>query len=217
MRVGQVAFSLVSTALLALPLAAQSPADAAFDRAVVRYKGVRSMRATFEQTLSNAVTGTTATARGEMLVQRPGRIAIRFTDPAGDQIVSDGKQMWVYLPSSAPGQVVRTRGDGDATQFDIVGELLTAPRSRFEVADGGAAALAGGAARIVVLTPKSARAFSRARLWIGQTDAGVKQVELTEPNGLTRLIVFRAIALNAKLPASAFTFKVPKGARVVDG
>lgn len=209
--------TLVSALALAAPLAAQGPADVALDRTVAKYKGVRSMRATFEQRLDNPITGTTATARGEMLVQRPGRIAIRFTDPAGDQIVSDGKQMWVYLPSSAPGQVMRTRGAADGSGFDIIGELLTAPRSKFTVADGGPASLAGRAARIVVLTPKSDRAFTRARLWVDRTDASVKQVELTEPNGLTRLIVFRSISLNASVPASAFTFKVPKGARVVDG
>lgn len=209
--------ALLTALTVAAPLMAQGPADAALDRAVSKYKGVRTMRATFEQTLTNPITGTTGSARGEMLVRRPGRIAIRFTDPAGDQIVSDGKQMWVYLPSSAPGQVIRTRDAAGGSGFDIVGELLTSPRSRFAIADDGAASVAGRATRIVVLTPKSERAFTRARLWIDQTDAAVKQVELTEPNGLTRLIVFRSISLNASVPASAFTFKVPKGARVVDG
>jgi outer membrane lipoprotein carrier protein len=202
--------------LLAAPLLAQAPADVALDRAVARYNGVRSMKATFEQTISNPITGSVVSARGEMLVQRPGRIAIRFTDPAGDQIVSDGKRMWVYLPSSAPGQVIRTDASAQGG-LDIAGELLTAPRAKFDVTDGGTATVAGRATRILVLVPKSERAFTRARLWVDQVDGSVRQLELTEPSGLTRLIAFRTVTLNAKVPASAFTFKVPKGARVVDG
>ena len=204
-------------ALAAVPLGAQAPADAALDRAVAKYKGVRTMKATFDQTISNPITGSVSSARGEMLVHRPGRIAIRFTDPAGDQIVSDGKRMWIYLPSSAPDQVIRTQAAAQGSGFDVAGDLLTSPRAKFDVTDGGSATVAGRATRIVVLAPTSERAFTRARLWVDRADGTVRQVELTEPSGLTRLIVFRTMALNPKLPASAFNFKVPKGARVVDG
>ena len=33
---------------------------------------------------------------------RPEQLAMRFSDPAGDAIVVDGKYVWVYTPSTAP-------------------------------------------------------------------------------------------------------------------
>lgn len=209
--------AVAALAFAATAAGAQTPADAALDRAVAAYAKVHSLRATFDQSLSNPVTGRSAQAKGELLVKRPGRVAVRFTQPAGDRIVSDGKFVWIYLPTSAPGQVMRARADASqGTGMDVSTELLTAPRTKFDVADAGAATVDSRPARIVVLTPRTARNYTKARLWIGNADGVVRQLELTENSGVVRTIVFRTIQLNARVPASAFRFEVPKGAKVFD-
>ena len=85
---------------------AQSP-TAVMDRAVKRYTDMKSMSADFRQTITNPLTGTTAVSRGVLLRKDPNLLAITFSDPKGDRIVSDGTSLWVYLPSSAPGQVMK--------------------------------------------------------------------------------------------------------------
>ena len=77
------------------------------DRAVAAWAKVKTVKGTFEQTVTNSITGTSATSRGEYVQERPNRLAIRFTQPDGGAIVADGKVLWVYLPSSSPGQVVK--------------------------------------------------------------------------------------------------------------
>lgn len=212
-----ISAAVVALAFTATAAGAQTPADAALDRAVAAYAKVHSLRATFDQSLSNPVTGRSAQAKGELLIKRPGRIAVRFTQPSGDRIVSDGKYVWIYLPTSAPGQVMRAPADASqGTGMDVSTELLTAPRTKFAVADAGAATANGRATRIVVLTPRTARNYTKARLWIDDADGVVRQLELTENSGVVRTIVFRTIQLNAKVPASAFKFEVPKGAKVFD-
>lgn len=214
MRVVCTALSL----LVAAPaLGAQSAADQALDRAVTAYKTVRTVRSAFEQTLTNPVTSRVSSARGEMIVQRPGKISVGFSQPAGDRIVSDGKFVWIYLPSSAPGQVIRQPATAGGPSLDFSTELLTAPRTKFTVGDGGASTAAGRVARIVVLTPKAESAFTKARIWVDDRDGLVRQLELTEPSGLTRLIKFGQMKLNAKVPASAFKFAVPAGVKVYSG
>jgi outer membrane lipoprotein carrier protein len=209
--------ALFAVTLAAAPATAQTPGDAALDRAVAAYAKVQSLRATFDQSLANPITGRSASAKGELLVKRPGRISVRFTEPAGDRIVSDGEYVWIYLPSGAPGQVIRTRADAaEGTGMDVSTELLTAPRAKFEIADNGAATVGGRATRIVSLTPRSPRNYSRARLWIDDKDGVVRQLELTENSGVVRTLTFRTIQLNAKIAASAFKFDVPKGAKVYD-
>jgi outer membrane lipoprotein carrier protein len=214
MRVVCTALSL----LAALPgLGAQSPADRALDRAVAAYRNVRTVRTPFEQTLTNPVTSRVSNARGEMIVQRPGKISVGFSEPSGDRIVSDGKFVWIYLPSSAPGQVIKQPASAVGAGLDFSTELLTAPRDKFTVSDGGVSSAAGRGAYLVVLTPKAESAFTKARIWVDDRDGLVRQLELTEPSGLTRLLKFGAMKLNAKVPSSAFTFKVPKGVKVYAG
>ena len=212
-----ISAAVVALAFAATAASAQTPGDAALDRAVAAYAKVHSLRATFDQSLSNPVTGRSAQAKGELLIKRPGRIAVRFTQPSGDRIVSDGKFVWIYLPTSAPGQVMRAPADdSQGTGMDVSTELLTAPRTKFDIADAGAATAGGRATRIVVLTPRTPRNYTKARLWIDDRDGVVRQLELTENSGVVRTISFRTIQLNAKVPASAFKFEVPKGVKVFD-
>src|SRR6476619_1649045 len=87
---------------------AQAPSPGAtIDRASQAFQRASTVRATFEQTLTNPLTGATSKASGELALAQPNKAAIRFAKPAGDLVVADGKWLWVYLPSSAPGQVLK--------------------------------------------------------------------------------------------------------------
>ncbi|MDQ6718623.1 MAG: outer membrane lipoprotein carrier protein LolA [Gemmatimonadota bacterium] len=204
----------LAAALLPLSARAQS-ADATLDRAVAVYARMTSIRAEFDQTLTNPLTGTTATTSGTMLRRKPNLLSISFTN--GDHIVADGSNLWLYVPSSVPGQVIRQSARGTATStFDPAGEFLTSPHSRYTAVAGGKAAAGGRAAHIVTLSPKSASApFEKVRLWVDDTDNSVRRFEVTDRNGLTRSITITRLTMNPVLPRSAFSFTPPKGVRVV--
>lgn len=209
--------SLVMLAAIAPALRAQS-SDQVLDRAVAAWSKVRTARATFEQTVSNSLTGTSATARGEFQQQRPKRLSIRFTEPAGDRIVADGAAIWVYLPSSAPGQVVKRSASDASIPFDIAGEFLTDPRARYDVAAAGAATVSGHAAHALTLVPKSTeqRLFDKATIWVDDDDGLVRQFEVVESSGVTRRVRITTLELNATVDRAAFTFTPPPGTRVVE-
>ncbi len=211
---------LFSLLILAAPaaLAAQS-ADAAVDRAVAAWTPVKTVRGSFEQVVTNALTGGTATARGEFQQERPNRLAIRFTDPAGDMIVADGKAVWVYLPSSAPGQVVKQSAtDRGAVPIDFTGDFLSAPRSKYDITDGGAQTVDGRPTRMLKLVPKKGAStpFSRATVWVDDKDGLIRQFEVVDTNGVTRRIRLITLSVNAAVDRGAFKFAVPKGVKVVD-
>ena len=71
--------------------AAHAQQNDLLDRAVAAWAKVKTARATFEQTITNSLTGATLTASGEYQQQRPGKLSVRFDDPANDRIVADGK------------------------------------------------------------------------------------------------------------------------------
>ena len=205
--------------LLTLLLLTQaSPADRAIDAAVAAYQGIRTASATFEQAIKNPLLGSTLRSRGEFEQARPNRFAFRFTDPAGDVIVCDGRYVWIYLPSSAPGRVNRAPCASDpAGSLDLIGEFFTNPRTRYTIGDGGAATLGEQRVHLVLLTPKGRdAAFVRARVWIDPADGSLEQFEAEEPSGIVRLVRITSFTPNATVRPDAFTFKVPKGVQVVD-
>ena len=208
----------MSVLTLLLVATLQSPADKAIESAVAAYAGIRTAKASFEQTIMNPLLGSELKSRGEFEQSRPNRFAFRFTDPKGDVIVCDGRYVWAYLPTSTPGRVNRAPCGGDqAGSLDLIGEFFTNPKARYTIGDGGAATIGDRKTHVVLLTPKSKdAAFTRAKVWIDPTSGSLVQFEAVEPSGLTRLVRITRFTPNAPVNQSAFTFTVPKGVKVVD-
>ena len=208
----------MSVLTLLLVATLQSPADKAIESAVAAYAGIRTAKASFEQTIMNPLLGSELKSRGDFEQSRPNRFAFRFTDPKGDVIVCDGRYVWAYLPTSTPGRVNRAPCGGDqAGSLDLIGEFFTNPKARYTIGDGGAATIGDRKTHVVLLTPKSKdAAFTRAKVWIDPTSGSLVQFEAVEPSGLTRLVRITRFTPNAPVNQSAFTFTVPKGVKVVD-
>jgi outer membrane lipoprotein carrier protein len=199
--------------------AQQSPARAAVAHAVQAWSHVRTVRAAFEQTVSNALTGTSADARGEYQQRRPGRLAVRFADPNGDRIVADGTWLWLYLPSSNPDQVIKRPATEGGGTVDLTGAFLDDPFAKYMLTDGGVATVDGRRTRVVVLVPKSdgPKEFTKATVWIDDADGLIRQFEVIQTDGVTRRVHLTSLQINVPVDDSAFTFVVPKGAHVVAG
>jgi outer membrane lipoprotein carrier protein len=209
-------------AALALASASTLPAqsvESTIDRAVAAWSRVKTVRGSFEQTVTNPLTGSSATARGEYLQERPNRLAIRFGQPASDAIVSDGKAVWIYLPSTAPGQVLkRPATDRASVPIDLTGQFLDAPRAKYDITAAGTKAVDGHAAHGLTLVPKKGvgGVFTKATVWIGDDDSLIREFEEIENSGVVRRVHLTTLQLNAAIDRSLFTFTVPKGVRIVD-
>jgi outer membrane lipoprotein carrier protein len=213
------AFILASAAILATtPLSAQSP-EATVQRAVKAYSKVRTIRASFTQTVTNPLTGSDVKTRGEMQQSIPGRLSIEFSEPAGDRIVADGKIVWLYLPSTNPGQVIKARvgENGRANVPDVTSWFLESPETRYRMSAAGTATIAGHATHAVKLVSiDSTIPFQKATVWVDDDDALIRQFETTDANGLTRRITITRIQPNAKLDSGVFAFVPPRGVKVID-
>lgn len=210
--------ALAASLAVSSVLQGQDPAGAAIDRAVEAYSKVRTARAAFEQVVTNPLTGSRMQSRGEFEQARPDRFVFRFADPKGDVIVSDGKFVWVYLPSSQPGQVIRAPLSAEVEgSIDLIGAFFTNPRTRYTVTDAGAATLGNRATRVVSLVPKTkGGSFARAKVWIDAADGTLRQFEAEEMSGVVRLVKITTFTPNAQVPNANFRFKPPRGVRVVN-
>jgi outer membrane lipoprotein carrier protein len=153
MRAALVALLLASGSMLAH---AQDAATA-LARAERAYRALRTLRAEFQQTITNPMLGAPEESRGTLYLAPPDRFAMLFSEPVGDRIVVDGTWLWAYTPSSVPGQVIRqpvpTAG---ATTPNLFGQFVDRPLERYTASYGGAAQVAGDSVDLVTLVPKSA-------------------------------------------------------------
>lgn len=205
--------------ILALAAALQQGPDAGaiLDRAVAAYAQVNTLRADFSQTVHDPMIGSDDTSRGEYLQQRP-KFAIRWRQPAGDMIVSDGRTMWVYTPSSQPGQVIRQDLTGRPGESgDFLAQFLDRPKERFTAEYERADGVGGRPADVLALTPRDRNApYRTIRIWVDRQDALVRRIEIIGAAGDTRRIVLEALRVNLAIAAARFVFRPPAGARVVD-
>src|SRR5882762_9664117 len=208
-------FAALALATAPVTARAQS-ADAIIDRAVAAYERLNSMRAEFRQTLTNPLTGSTQTTSGVILRKKPNFLSINFE--SGDRVAADGSTLWVYLPSSTPGQVIRMPyTGGNASAVDPAEQFLNSPRARFTVTSAGAGTVAGRATHAVTLIPKRANAnFTSAKVWIDDADSSIRQFDVENASGLKRHVVITSFTANPALSPSSFKFSVPKGAKIVD-
>jgi outer membrane lipoprotein carrier protein len=188
------------------------------DRAVAAWAKVKTVRGTFEQSIVNPLTGRTMMTTGEYQQDRPGKLNVSFAGPSSDRIVADGKFVWLFLPSSAPDQVIKSPlGAGGTGTLDLTAQFLVAPRSKYNVAQTSTATVSGRATHAFELVPKSAQGapFKTATVWIDDTDASIRQFEVTETSGVQRRIRLTSLKTNAPVDASAFVFTPPAGVRIV--
>jgi outer membrane lipoprotein carrier protein len=216
-KLTHTAYVMALTVAASAPLAAQTGAESAYDRVAKAWKGTRTLEAHFEQKITNPLLGRTASSRGVFLQERPGKVSITFTQPAGDRIVGDGKTLWVYLPSSAPGRVLKLPGDADgAIVADLLGQLLDTPKRAFMITGGEAVSVDGRSTRRVQLLPRTAETvpFLKATLWLDDKEPRPVRVQVIDGQGVDRTITLTSWSPDVTLPADAFTFTVPKGVKV---
>lgn len=214
-RAMQAALAGLALSCTATKLLAQD-AERALARAVASYDTVHSLRATFAQTITNPMIGRPDSSHGRLFLVRPDRFAMRFTSPAGDRIVVDGRWLWLYLPSSVPDQVVRAAiPDAGAAGPNLFAQFLDRPSERYRATYLGEVRISGALHDLVRLEPLVEVGFRRAELAIGRADGLIRIVDLVELSGLTRRLELGALEANVEVPAAELRFSPPAGARVV--
>lgn len=210
---------------MALTLALAAPAsvdaqDAAelIGRASRVYRSLASLRADFVQIINNPMIDS-AESKGTLVQSGDARLSMRFSDPPGEAIVVDGKHVWIYTPSSVPGQVIRSRvpSGGPVYGYNLLAWLLDRPAERYKARYVRSERIDGRPTDVIELVPAVPDLpFTRAVIWLDRDDALPRRLEIHEPSGATRTLRLKRLRVNETVPKQTFTFKVPAGARVVD-
>jgi outer membrane lipoprotein carrier protein len=180
------------------------------------YGRMTDLRADFTQTAFNKSLNQTIPAKGTVYLKKGGKLRWEFTEPTPQEIVSDGKKLWVYTPTLNQANVAEAPDAlaGPAGSFLAgLGRLRTEFQVRFlnpaqpKDADGN---------WVLDLTPKQPLpTLARLILALDAKSWEIKRAVVHDQFDNTVTMRFTKMAVNSGLPDRTFTFVAPKGVVIV--
>jgi outer membrane lipoprotein carrier protein len=180
------------------------------------YSRMTDLRADVTQTAFNKSLNQTIPARGTVYLKKGGKLRWEYTEPTPQEIVSDGKKLWVYTPTLNQANVTEAPQAlaGPAGSF-LAG--LGRLRSEFNVrflnpaqprdADGN---------WVLDLVPKQPLpTMARLILSVDPKSWEIRKAILHDQFENTVTMQFTKVAVNSGLPDRTFTFVAPKGVVIV--
>jgi outer membrane lipoprotein carrier protein len=214
---------LVVMVLFAAPVTGQTPPPAggqALDPVIrdieAAYTRLNDLKAEFSQEAFNKSLNQTIPARGTVYLKKGGKLRWEYAEPTAQEIVSDGKTLWVYTPTL---QQVNT-GPAPEALSGPAGSFLAGLgklREHFDVrflnpaqprdADGN---------WVLDLTPKQALpTLSRLVLAVDPREFLVRRAVVYDQFDNTVTMRFTKLGVNTNLADKLFTFVPPKGVATV--
>jgi chaperone LolA len=181
-----------------------------------RADAIRTLEADFVQSLRVPLLNQTQNSTGKLYQRKPDRFLMRFTQPAGDIMVADGRYFWLYYPSSDRTQVIRTSIAKGGGSVDLQRQFIGNATARFVPTLNRSEAVDGHDSYVVTLVPREASPYKVLRIWVDKGDYTVRRFETTEENESIRRVELRNIRVNGTIPDNLFSFTPPQGTQVFD-
>jgi outer membrane lipoprotein carrier protein len=213
------ALGLLTLLLVAASAAAQT-ATVSLDDAVRGVEGaygrMTDLKAEFTQTAFNKSLNQTIPASGKVYLKKGGKLRWEYTEPTPQQIVSDGKTIWIYTPTL---NQVNT-GPAPEALAGPAGSFLSGLgrlREHFAVRLLNPAQPKDAEGNVVLdLTPKQPLP-TLARLILSFDPNGwqLRKAVVYDQFENTVTMKFTNLAINSGLEDKLFAFVAPKGAATV--
>jgi outer membrane lipoprotein carrier protein len=198
------------------PAASADDATEILRRTEQRADAIRTLEADFVQSLRVPLLNQNQNSAGKLYQRKPDRFLMRFTQPAGDVMVADGRYFWLYYPSTDRTQVIRTsiaRGGG---AVDLQRQFIGNAAARFVATLNRGEVVDGHDTHALTLVPRQASPYKVLRIWVDKDDYTVRRFEMTEENESVRRVELRSIRVNGTIPDNVFRFTPPQGTQVFD-
>lgn len=173
------------------------------------FNNTNAMRANFSQVVTDTKGRKIQEVQGSMQLQRPNKFRWDYSKPYEQQIISDGKQVFLYdtdLQQVTIRELSKTLGSSPAALLaggDAVEKSFTIKNADRK----------DGLTWVLALPKEKESGFERVLL--GFKDDKLHKMELYDSFNHITLITFDAVERNPKLQNSTFLFTPPKGVDVV--
>ncbi|GGZ57671.1 outer-membrane lipoprotein carrier protein [Lysobacter xinjiangensis] len=176
-------------------------------------KGLKTLDGRFTQQVFDAKGKLKESSSGRVALSAPRQFRWEYAKPYPQQIVADGKTVWIYEPDL---QQVTKRAQGAEERSSPLTALIDPSKldAQFAVQESGTS----NGLEWVTLTPKgdaSSAGFRTAKLGFGPQ--GLSRMQVVDQLGQRTDISFSAWKRNGAMPAATFRFTPPKGVDVIGG
>ncbi len=171
--------------------------------------GLKTLQAGFTQTQFDDKMRQLEVASGEFSLQKPGKFRWEYKQPYNQQIIADGKSLWIYDPELE--QVVLKPLDQALGATPIA--LLTGEKplqEQFNIVELGNI----DGREFLQLEPKI-KDTDYGMMLLALSDKGLEAMELKDRLGQVTRIELQRPKLNGPVEDSLFSFKPPKGVDIV--
>jgi outer membrane lipoprotein carrier protein len=180
------------------------------------YGKLNDLKAEFDQTAFNKSLNQSIPAKGVVYLKKGGKLRWEYADPTPQQIISDGKTLWIYTPALSQ---VNT-GTAPEALSGPAGSFLAGlgkVREHFSVRFLNPAEPRDKDGNVVLdLTPKQPLpTMARLVLALDPRSWEVRKAVVYDQFENTVTMLFRKTVVNSGLPDSLFTFVAPKGVATV--
>ncbi len=208
--------ALAVLGLLAVPASAAPSLDEVIRGVETAYGRMTDLKAEFSQTSFNKSLETTIPARGVVYLKKGGKLRWEYAEPTRQEVVSDGKKLWVYTPSLNQVNV----GEAPEALAGPAGSFLAGlgrVREHFEVRFLNPARPTDAAGHVVLdLRPKEPLpTLSRLILILDPQGWQVRKAVVHDQFENTVTMEFSRVAVNSGLPDRLFAFTPPPGVATV--
>jgi len=202
---------LLSSLLLAGPAAtAAEQGPPVVDRLQDRYGTIDAIEADFTQEFHSAMGGV-QTSSGRVYMKKPGRMRWNYTFPVQDEIVSDGRSIWVYQPDL--NQVIVRPVDEAATSIatDFLSGIGQIKKDFYAEVTGD-----NSDSWLLSLTPRQTQPNLKSLLIeVDKKSMLATRTVVIDHFGNETHVGFRGFKLNESMPSSLFDYKPPEGASII--
>lgn len=200
----------------AIPAAAQPDASAADIAREVqqRYDTIRDFTAKFLHTYQGGVLRKTVAEKGTVEIKKPGRMRWEYTDPEKKLFVSDGSQIYSYIPADRQVIVSPMPTSDQATTAAL---FLTGKGNLvrdFTVSFGDLPQAPSGST-VLRLIPRQAERDYDTLLLVVSPSRQIQMLSAVDRQGGRSTFTFSDIKENTGIADKDFTFKIPRGVDVV--
>ncbi|WP_455221765.1 outer membrane lipoprotein chaperone LolA [Kaarinaea lacus] len=203
--------------LLFLPLITFSStvvAGAAEQRLEQFFKQVKSMRADFTQSVVSENRRNPEKSEGVLQMQRPGKFRWEYRVPYEQQIIADGRKLWIYDVEME--QVIVKNLDlalGDTPAVLLSGDTNIA--DKFEIKEITDEVQKESSLYWLQLVPKKEETNFE-KLLLAFAGENLQIMELKDAFGQITRLTFSNLEQNPVIDASVFTFEPPPGVDVIN-
>ena len=214
MRISLSALALA--VLVAAPFAAQPTGTAVelAERIQQRYDTIRDFEADFVQTYQGGLLRTTTTEQGTVAIKRPGRMRWIYTKPERKEFVSNGQQIYSYLPRDK--QVIvspmpATEQTTPALFLTGRGHLVRDFTASFTDVPGAAP----GSLALKLIPKKADPEIEWLMLAVDPASLQLRRLVALDRQGGQSAFTFSNLKENRNLSDKIFDFQIPRGVDVI--